>query len=129
MVTTVTTVPWSGGSTSGQVIPNLIPLETQEVPIDQFDAPGAFGWMLFVWPASNYPAGPTIGSNDFYDYFQTWMGVKYNAAGQWSAAMDAAVMANYNCFSDQILPNLGVNYNYVDANGYVTSPLVGQPVN
>jgi hypothetical protein len=107
MVTTVTTVPWSqpGG---GSVVPNLLPLETQAVPVDQFDTPGAFGWMLFVWPASNYPAG---GTPD--DFYQTWMGVRYNAYTQWSAAMDAAVMGNFNCFSDQILPNLGVNYDYV----------------
>lgn len=127
MVTTVTQVPWSGGGSTGSVIPNLIPLETQEVPIEQFDAPGAFGWMLFVWPASNYPSDAVLFNNNLWDYFQTWMGVKYNAADQWSAAMDAAVMANYNCFSDQILPNLGVNYDYVDGFGYVTSPAVVLP--
>jgi hypothetical protein len=124
MVTTVTSVPWSmpGGES---VIPNLIPLETQQVPVEQFDTPGAFGWMLFVWPASNYPAGSTLA--DFDDYYQTWMGVRYNAYGDWSAAMDGAVMANFNCFSDQILPNLGTNYSYVDEFGYVTSP--GMPTN
>jgi hypothetical protein len=123
MVTTVTSVPWSmpGGES---VIPNLIPLETQMVPVEQFDTPGAFGWMLFVWPASNY-VGPGAGNED--DYYQTWMGVRYNAYGDWSAAMDGAVMANFNCFSDQVLPNLGTNYSYVDATGYVTSP--GIPVN
>ena len=120
MVTSVTTVPWSmpGGES---VIPNLIPLETQEVPIDQFDTPGAFGWMLFVWPASNYPPA-TADMTYFDDYYQTWMGVRYNAHTEWSAAMDGAVMANFNCYSDQVLPNLGVNYSYVDAAGYVTSP-------
>ena len=123
MVTTVTTVPWSQPGTSTTVIPNLIPLETQEVPVDQFDTPGAFGWMLFVWPASNYdPWDATVPAP--YDYYQTWMGVKYNAYGAWSAAMDAAVMANFNCFSDQILPNLGVDYGYVDGAGYVTSPML-----
>lgn len=118
MVTTVTSVPWSmpGGEA---VIPNLIPLETQQVPVEQFDTPGAFGWMLFVWPASNY-VGTGAGLED--DYYQTWMGVRYNAFGDWSAAMDGAVMANFNCFSDQVLPNLGTNYSYVDAAGYVTSP-------
>jgi hypothetical protein len=123
MVTTVSTVPWSmpGGES---VIPNLIPLETQEVPIDQFDTPGAFGWMLFVWPASNY--GPTATEVPD-DYYQTWMGVRYNAYGEWSAAMDGAVMANFNCFSDQVLPNLGINYQYADEFGYVTSPAL--PVN
>ena len=118
MVTQVSTVPWSmpGGES---VIPNLIPLETQEIPVDQFDTPGAFGWMLFVWPASNY-VGTGTGLQD--DFYQTWMGVKYNAADQWSAAMDAAVMGNFNCFSDQVLPNLGIDYQYVDAAGYVVSP-------
>ncbi len=127
MVTQVSTVPWSmpGGES---VIPNLIPLETQQVPVDQFDTPGAFGWMLFVWPASNYPPA-TADFTHFDDFYQTWMGVRYNAAGQWSAAMDAAVMGNFNCFSDQVLPNLGVNYTYVDAMGYVTSPAYGMPVN
>jgi hypothetical protein len=43
--------------------------------------------------------------------------------------MDAAVMGNWNCFSDQVLPNLGINYNYVDAMGYVTSPPTAMPAN
>ena len=118
MVTTVTSVPWSmpGGES---VIPNLIPLETQQVPVEQFDTPGAFGWMLFVWPASNY-VGTGAGLED--DFYQTWMGVRYNAFGDWSAAMDGAVMANFNCYSDQVLPTLGVDYGYVDAAGYVISP-------
>jgi hypothetical protein len=119
MVTTVTQVPWSmpGGES---VIPNLIPLETQEVPVEQFDTPGAYGWMLFVWPASNY-VGTGAGLED--DYYQTWMGVRYNAYGVWSAARDGAVMANFNCFSDQQLPNLGIDYMYVDGGGYTSSPV------
>ena len=118
MVTSVTSVPWSmpGGEA---VIPNLIPLETQQVPVEQFDTPGAFGWMLFVWPASNYVNNGAGLEDDFY---QTWMGVRYNAFGDWSAAIDGAVMANFNCFSDQVLPTLRTNYSYVDAAGYVTSP-------
>ena len=119
MVTQVSTVPWSmpGGES---VIPNLLPLETQQISVDELDTPGAYGWMLFVWPASNYPAATaTIPP---YDAYQTWMGVRYNAYGNWSAAMDAAVMANWNCFADQELPNLGINYQYADMYGYVTSP-------
>ena len=104
-------------------IPNFLPLDTQEVPVEQFWTPGAFGWMLFVWPASNYdqnhPILPTPP-----DYYQTWMGVKYNAYGNWSAARNAWVAGNFNCFSDQILPDLGTDYDYVDADGYVTSPPV-----
>ena len=101
------------------VIPNLIPLETQEIPVDQFDTPGAYGWMLFVWPASNYFDAGTGLQDDFY---QTWMGVRYNANDQWSAAMDGAVMANFNCYSDQILPDLGINYDYVGLGKYNVSP-------
>ena len=114
MVTTVDQVPWSmpGGES---VIPNLIPLETQEVSVDQFNAPGEYGWMLFVWPASNY-FGAGAGFED--DYYQTWMGVRYNAFGDWSAAMDGAVMANFNCFSDQVLPTIGIGYEYADGAGY-----------
>jgi len=122
MVTTVSTVPWSQPGTPGTVVPNLIPLETQEIPVDQFDTPGAYGWMLFVWPASNYPPATATQTPD--DLYQTWMGVRYNAYGNWSAALDGAVMANYNCFSDQVLPNLGTGYDYVDDTGYVTSPAV-----
>jgi len=102
---------------------NLLPLDTQEVSVDQFNLPGAFGWMLFVWPASNYdqnqpglPAPP--------DSYQTWMGVKYDAYGTWSAARNAWVKGNFNCFSDQILPGLGTDYQYVDEDGYVSSPPV-----
>ena len=44
---------------------------------------------------------------------QTWMGVKYVAEGLYSGFRPGAVMANWNCFDDQILPDLGVNYDYV----------------
>jgi hypothetical protein len=50
------------------------------------------------------------------------MGVKYSAFGKFSSFVSGTVMANFNCFSDQVLPNMGVNYDYVDATGYVTSP-------
>ena len=122
----ISTPIWPGGfgpQPPWQAVPNQLPLDTQEVPVDQFNLPGAFGWMLFVWPASNYgqdiPGLPTPP-----DYYQTWMGVKYNAYGAWSAARNAWVKANFNCFSDQVLPDLGTDYDYVDADGYVTSPPV-----
>lgn len=106
-----------------QPVLNHLPLDTQEVPVDQFNLPGAYGWMLFVWPASNYDqAGP--GPSNSPDYYQTWMGVKYNAYGAWSAARNAWVKGNFNCFSDQVLPGLGTDYEYVDADGYVSSPPV-----
>ncbi len=118
-VITVTDFPWSqpGG---GLIIPNLLPLETQEVSVDEFDTVDTFGWMLFVWPASNYVGIP--GAPAPPDFYQTWMGVKYVKAGDYSAATSGAVMANFNCFSDQVLPNLGIDYNYVDQFGYVSSP-------
>ncbi len=118
-VTTTTGNPWSGPE--GSEIPNLIPLETQEVNVSQFNLPDSYGWMLFVWPASNFLTanGPTypFGPHQF-DGYQTWMGVKYKVFGQFSAAIDGALMANYNCFSQQVLPNLGINYDYVDRFGF-----------
>jgi len=111
-VITTSQNPWSqpGG---GSVVPNLLPLETQEVDIDQFNTVDQFGWMLFVWPLSNTDVfgGPT----EWYepDLYQTWMGVKYTAFGDYSTFMTGIVMANYNCFSDQVLPNLGIDYDYV----------------
>ena len=94
------------------VIPNLIPLETQEIPVDQFDTPGAFGWMLFVWPASNYFDAGTGLQDDFY---QTWMGVKYSGFTTdpttmpgYTAALSGAVLGNFNCYTNQTIPN-GLN--------------------
>jgi hypothetical protein len=72
--------------------------------------------MLFVWPASNFDGIPGADPNP--DYYQTWMGVKYQAFGQFSAAIDGVLMANYNCFEGQVLPNLGIDYDYVDEFGF-----------
>jgi len=95
--------PWSGEEGEPLPIPNLFPLETQEVDADQFflvdlDADGTtFGWLMFIWPRSN--------TTDFFgttgavsDQYQTWMGVKYQAFGNSSAAFSGAVLGNYNCF-------------------------------
>jgi hypothetical protein len=97
--------PWSGGPESPiRPVPNLLPLETQEVDISQFFLVGqsdgdAFGWLLFVWPQSNGSA---------VDWYQTWMGVKYSGFGDYTAALSGAVMANYNCDQSQVLPGLGI---------------------
>jgi hypothetical protein len=103
--------PWSGVEDPDPIpVPNLFPLETQEVEINEFfiveDADGnAFGWMMVIWPPSNYDfTNPAV---DDYDAYQTWMGVKYAAFGQYTAGLDAAVMANYSCFG-QALPQLGI---------------------
>ena len=114
--------PWSGSEVPPGLRPNLLPLETQEVSIDQFQPlPGENGWMLFVWPWSNGNTDP-CDPQFAVDAYQTWMGVKYNAFGQYSMFLEGAVMANYNCFSNQILPDLAINYDYVTPAGYVVSP-------
>jgi hypothetical protein len=123
-VTITTSVPWSqpGGQS---VVPNLLPLETQEVSVEQFNTVAADGWMLFVWPASNYyTEDPSfiVGCEDLYDFYQTWMGVKYVKVGDYSAFTEGSVMANYNCFSQQMIQNgLGIAFDYVDVTGYVVS--------
>jgi hypothetical protein len=109
---TVPTDPWSAPGSS-VYIPNLLPLETQEVHIDQFNTVDVSGWMMFIWPASNLVPFD-LG---WEDYYQTWMGVKYGAYGQFSAFMTGSVLANQNCFSDQVIQNLGINYDYIRSNG------------
>jgi hypothetical protein len=106
-VITVDENPWSFPG-EPELRPNLLPLETQEVSIDQFNTVGAFGWMLFIWPPAN---GEDI------DIYQTWMGVKY-VYFDYSMFHSGAVMSNYICFPTQVLPTLGVNYDYVWPNGY-----------
>lgn len=114
-VTSVSDNPWSIPGV-GNEVPNLLPLETQEVNVTEFTLPDAFGWMLFVWPNSNFDA--IVGADAPDDWYQTWMGVRYKAFGQYSAAIDGALMANYNCFDTQVLPNLGIHYDYVNAGGF-----------
>jgi len=105
-------IPWSQPGV--QTPPNILPLETQEVNVDNFNLVDDFGWLLFIWPYSN------IEGANAMDQYQTWMGAKYQAFGQYSASRDGILMANYNCFSDQLLsnpvgimPKLGINYDYV----------------
>jgi len=96
--------PWSRPGTAIAVIENLLPLETQEVDAEQFMQTFDAGWFLFIWPGSNSATEAP---------YQTWMGVKYVLEGLYSGARSGAVMGNYNCFDDQVLPDLGVNYSYV----------------
>jgi len=107
--------PWSGGPTTDPIpVPNLLPLETQEVSASQFFLVGdpglAFGWMMFVWPQSNetalqQPADPDPSA--YNDHYQTWMGVRFGY-GTYSAALSGAVMGNYNCDDTEVLPLLGL---------------------
>ena len=104
--------PWSEAVPGAEPIPvpNLLPLETQEVDAEEFflvgdPAVGAFGWMLFVWPRSNWDGtNPTT-----LDYYQTWMGVKYAAFGTYTAGLEGAVLGNFNCNQGDVLPRLGLN--------------------
>jgi hypothetical protein len=105
--------PWSGGEDTEPIpVPNLFPLETQEVPISEFfvvsDASGnAFGWMMVIWPLSNWNGINPAAAN--YDAYQSWMGVKYAAFGQYTSGLEGAVLANYNCDDTQVLVNgLGI---------------------
>ncbi len=103
--------PWSEAVPGEEPIPvpNLLPLETQEVDAEEFflvgdPAAGAFGWMLFIWPRSNWDGdNPTD-----LDYYQTWMGVKYAMFGTYTAGLEGAVMGNFNCNSSERLPLLGL---------------------
>jgi len=94
---------------------NLIPLVTQELSLDFFNLTDTEGWVLFLWPPSNW-AGADVPEPDV---FQTWMSVRYAAGSSASAGLDAVVAGNASCFPDQALPDLGVDYDYVDDEGYV----------
>jgi hypothetical protein len=115
--------PYSGDPEEQRgVVPNFLPLETQEVNADHFNLVDESGWILFVWPASNLAEDPLNGDQELY--YQTWMGVKYVTerpdGGGYSGAKDGAVMANFNCFGEQRLDwGLGIDYKYVDQGGYV----------
>ncbi len=105
--------PWSGTEDPIRPVPNLLPLEVQEVRIDQFfivrEDPDEefFGWLLLIWPGSNgAPVGNTAGDLD--DRYQTWVGARYTGFGYFSAGLSGAVMANFNCDDTQVLPLLGL---------------------
>jgi hypothetical protein len=93
--------------------PNEFPFETQSVPLtlDNFDLVDVQGWMLIVFPPS-YPAGfadPTTNTES-KTYLMGWVGTKINYGG-YSAALEAATMANYWCFGQQG-PGYGINFDY-----------------
>jgi hypothetical protein len=98
--------------------PNIFPFETQIVPVTtkNFDLPDMYGWILVVFSPS-YPDGfvdPTTQSAT-ERATQAWFGVQFTYGG-YSAAMEAATLANANCFEDQVLPMVGIDYDY----GFVT---------
>ena len=91
-----------GGGPSGfsTAEPNVIPFETQKVPLDVANWNGLMnnGWMLLVFD----PSIPqiTTGSNQ-----QAWAAVQY-FFGSYSTATEAATLGNVWCFPTDILPNL-----------------------
>jgi hypothetical protein len=107
---------------SATIDPNEFPFEINVVPLTNanFDLPATYGWMLIVLPPSYGTVGvdysdptPNIPLLTFKYY--GWAGVRIEYAG-FSAGLEAATMANAHCFETQMLPFLGINYNYGDGN-------------
>jgi hypothetical protein len=95
---------------------NILPLETQEVDIAQFvlpdpdndQVPSEAGWMMLIFPYSNWPVEETANFDREDDQYQTYVSVRYDAQGTFSAAMPAAVLGSILCFPDDALPWLHV---------------------
>ncbi len=96
--------------------PNVIPFETQKVPLNTANWSGLMagdGWMLLVFD-------PSVRASWQEFPFQAWVGVAYNLVNittgvPFSTMTEAATMANAWCFPDQTLertPRLGINYDY-----------------
>lgn len=105
--------------------PNEFPFETQEVPLTSanFDLPDKYGWILLVFPPSYdvpFDDQTPSGINNLIDNwllwrdYQAWAGIRVMYQG-YSAGLEAATMANAHCFPTQILPQLGINYDYIPA--------------
>jgi len=94
--------PWSPSPKFCRI--NLFPLETQSVSIDQFPLTFPSGWGLLVYPPSTTNTGGTNGGEP--DYYQVYVSVRHGAMNKYSAALPGAVLANANCYPDQILPDL-----------------------
>jgi hypothetical protein len=101
---TITTCP--SGLCFGNPEPNVFPFETQKVPVTSTNFTGLMtgnGWMLIVFdPSIPYPTSPYVR-----DYLQAYVFAKYNY-GAYSTAVEATTMANYWCFSTQVLPFLNM---------------------
>ncbi len=107
----------SGGGPSGFNVaePNVIPFETQSAPLNAANFDGlnstTNGWVMLVFD-------PSIPANvDTSTVTQAWVAVRYLAGG-YSTATEAAVLANTNCFTNQILPQLGINTWAAAGNSY-----------
>jgi hypothetical protein len=92
-----------GGGPSGFLTaePNVIPFETQKVPLTVANFDGLMannGWMLLVFDPSLAPSGW-----DYTDYIEAWAGVQYYF-GTYSTAIEAATLGNVWCFPDYLAP-------------------------
>jgi hypothetical protein len=95
-----------GGGPSGfnTAEPNILPYETQKVPLDvtTWNALMANnGWMMLVFDPSIPFHGPFTPDTGV----QAWVGVQYYFAG-YSTALEAATLGNVWCFTADVLPNL-----------------------
>jgi hypothetical protein len=106
--------------------PNVLPLETQDVPLTVANFNGLMpgnGWMLLVFDPTIYPYNSVATDTTV----QAWAGVRYLSGG-YSTMLEAATMANAFCFgpypytskpwlgTGQALPQLSTIYNYTDGN-------------
>jgi hypothetical protein len=85
--------------------PNVIPFETQKVPLDIANWNGLMannGWMLLVFDPSIPFHGPFTSANAY----QAWAGVQYYF-GTYSTALEAATLGNVWCFGADVLPPAG----------------------
>ncbi|MBI4915822.1 MAG: hypothetical protein HY825_08240 [Acidobacteria bacterium] len=93
--------------------PNQLPFFTQRVPLinNYFDLPGAYGWMLLVFPPS-YDRPFPDRTPDPYGYLDHptmgWAGLHLEWGG-YSCGSDAITMSNALCFPTQVMPGLGTN--------------------
>jgi len=99
--------------------PNVIPFETQKVPLTVSNWTGLMtgnGWMLLVFDPSIYDGSAPEPWGRWFT--EAWVGVTHNF-GSFSAGLEAATMANYWCFPQQQMGAgspfyLGVNFDYED---------------
>lgn len=91
---------------------NQLPLEVQEVSMDEFNLPTAemtFGWTLFAFLGSNtltigIPGG-YIGPSPNTFGTQAWIEVFYEASGLYSVDFNAIVMGNFLCDGLAVQPD------------------------
>lgn len=74
--------------TEGGAEPNLLPLFTQEIDINNFLLPDDSGWILMQWPWSNV---------DYADLYQTWVEVEGGLSQFAGTVRPALAVGNTSC--------------------------------